>query len=69
MIYLEPREIYDVAIIKKDGEKLIYCFWSIVDALTESGWDEIDAIEHICYNIQSISIPGWPIIVEINRDK
>lgn len=66
MIYLEPRAVYDEAIIGQQGEDiLIYSFWAIVDALMETGWTEAEAMEHICYNIMGTSLPGWPIILEI----
>lgn len=68
MIYLEPRNIYDQAIIGYKNDIVIYCFWSIVDALMETGWTEINAIDHICYNIQGTSMRGWPIIIENNNN-
>tara|TARA_B100000686_G_C16379732_1_gene756879 strand:- start:494 stop:694 length:201 start_codon:yes stop_codon:yes gene_type:complete len=64
MIYLEPREVYDKAIIGQEGDLLIYSFWAIVEALMATGWTELEAIEHISYNIMGTSLPGWPIILE-----
>ena len=64
MIYLEPREIYDKAIIGQEGDLLVYSFWAIVDALIDTGWTELEAIEEIQYNIQGTFMKGWPIILE-----
>lgn len=62
MIYLEPREVYDKAIIGQEGDLLIYSFWAIVEALMNTGMNYIQAVEHIEFNIQCTFMKGWPII-------
>ena len=62
MIYLEPREVYDKAIIGKEGNLLVYSFWAIVDALIDTGMNYIEAVEDIELNIKGTYMEGWPII-------
>ena len=76
MIYLEPRSIFDRAIIKEDiaENRLIYCRDKLIDVLMdafEKNNPEIPqeelylmAVEHIEYNIER-SAPyyeNWPLI-------
>ena len=68
MIYLEPRSTFDKAIIGFQGDRLIYSFWAIVDALIDTGMTYIDAVEHTSFNIQGTYMKGWPIILEVPQE-
>ena len=65
MIRLEPRAIYDAAIIDQQEGRLVYCYDLLIDVLIESiqkdqgiSSDKAyhQAADHISYNIQGISI-------------
>lgn len=73
MIRLEPKEIYDAAIIGQDGDRLVYCYDRLIDVLVEDirsdscidieeAFDQ--AADHIHVNIigSSVSFPVYPII-------
>ena len=73
MIRLEPRAIYDAAIIDQDGDRLVYCYDRLIDVLVEDirsdscidieeAFDQ--AADHIHVNIigSAVSFPGYPII-------
>jgi hypothetical protein len=73
VIRLEPREIYDAAIIGQDGDRLVYCYDLLIDVLVEDirsdscinieeAFDQ--ATDHIHVNIigSAVSFPGYPII-------
>jgi len=73
MIRLEPRTIYDAAIIDQDGDRLVYCYDRLIDVLVEDirsdscidieeAFDQ--AADHIHVNIigSSVSFPEYPII-------
>tara|TARA_R110002167_G_scaffold41511_5_gene126710 strand:+ start:2870 stop:3082 length:213 start_codon:yes stop_codon:yes gene_type:complete len=65
MIYLEPRSLYDGAIIGKNDTQLIYDYWMIVDQLVSGlRWTEEDSIEWINYNILGTFMEGWPLIID-----
>ena len=68
MIYLEPSEVFDKAIIGQEGNLLVYSFWAIVDALMDTGMDYIEAVEYIELNIQGTYMEGWPIISDDRED-
>ena len=78
MIRLEPRAIYDAAIIDQDGDRLVYCYDRLIDVLVEhmrsdscidieEAFDQ--AADHIHVNIigSFMSFSGYPIIK--NRDE
>ena len=62
---LEPQEFLNEAILKYDEENecLVYCFEGLIDAYMKMGWTYLEAKEHICFNIESMHIEGWPIIL------
>ena len=75
IIYLEPRTLYDEAIIGKSSEdQLIYDYDLLIDVIIASSrqyWpDESEedlytmAEDHISYNIEGMSenYKNWPII-------
>tara|TARA_Y100000592_G_scaffold43506_1_gene69129 strand:+ start:326 stop:580 length:255 start_codon:yes stop_codon:yes gene_type:complete len=73
MIRLEPRAIYDAAIIDQDGDRLVYCYDRLIDVLVEAIQAQDDtssddayyqAVDHISYNIEGMAInyKDWPII-------
>ena len=73
MIRLEPREIYDAAIIGQDGDRLVYCYDLLIDVLVESFQEDEEiskenayymAVDHICFNIEGMrpSYSNWPKI-------
>jgi hypothetical protein len=63
MIYLEPRRIYDAAIVGQENNLIVYCYYLIVEALEEEGWSMEQACEHINYNIMGTFMDGWPTIL------
>lgn len=73
MIRLEPREIYDAAIIGQDGDTLVYCYYLLLDVITDQNQKslhicrdeaEIMAIDDISCNIERMTLyhSDWPII-------
>ena len=73
MIRLEPRAIYDAAIIDQDGDRLVYCYDRLIDVLVESIQEDQDissddayyqALDHISYNIEGMrpNYKDWPVI-------
>lgn len=73
VIRLEPRAIYDAAIIDQDGDRLVYSYDRLIDVLVEDirsdscvdieeAFDQ--AADHIQVNIlgSSMSFPEYPII-------
>ena len=73
VIRLEPRAIYDAAIIDQEGDRLVYCYDRLIDVLVESIQEDQDipsdeayhqAADHISYNIEGMAInyKDWPII-------
>ena len=53
MIYLEPRAIFDAAIVKTDP--VVYDFDLLIEILMSAyEWDFIEAIEWYCYNIEPL---------------
>ena len=69
MIYLEPRSVFDAAIIGKEQNRLIYDYWIIIDQLMDlCEMEYIDAIDHMEYNIKGTSLKNWPLIVDNKYD-
>jgi len=73
VIRLEPREIYDAAIIGQDGDLLVYCYYLLIEAITkqfqvdlciDKQEAEIMAIDDVSYNIERMctNYKDWPII-------
>tara|TARA_Y100000401_G_C8298569_1_gene212740 strand:+ start:486 stop:749 length:264 start_codon:yes stop_codon:yes gene_type:complete len=73
VIRLEPRAIYDAAIINQDGDRLVYCYDRLIDVLVKSIQEHQDissddayyqAVDHISFNIEGMAInyKDWPII-------
>ena len=66
-VYLEPREIFDKAII--DKEEVIYCEIIIIDVLVESGMTYEEALDYYSYNIFGAEIPGLKIVQYMNQEE
>ena len=73
MIRLEPRAIYDAAIIGQDGDRLVYCYYLLLDVITDQNQKDLHisrdeaqimALDHISYNIEGMALclSDWPII-------
>ena len=76
MIHLEPRKLYDAAIVghKKETDQLVYDRCLLIDALIEKYMSThadlsvndayIMAVDHISYNIEGMRLnySDWPII-------
>jgi hypothetical protein len=55
VIYLEPRKVFDAAIVKSDP--VVYDFDKVIDVMmTAYDWDYIDAIDYYCYNIEPLKL-------------
>ena len=55
MIYLEPRSIFDKAIVKK--EPVVYNFDKLIEVMMESyDWTYESAIDYYCYNIEPLQL-------------
>jgi len=78
VIRLEPKEIYDAAVIGQDGDRLVYCYDLLLDAITDQTQEDLHicrdraemiAQDHIAYNIKgsASNFADWPIIK--NRDE
>lgn len=69
MIYLEPQSLLNDCILSIDHKKnvLVYSYSLLLEKFVESGMTYIDAIEHIDFNIISMSMKGWPIIYDDYR--
>ena len=81
MIYLEPREKLDAAIIGKDEEtdRLIYSRDDLIDIYSREYQDQNPetsdeecyqiAVDHICFNIEGMTQnhSDWPIIQDIEE--
>lgn len=53
MIYLEPRAIFDAAIVQTDP--VVYDFDLLVDVLMSAyEWNFVEAIEWYCHNIEPL---------------
>ena len=64
MIYLEPRNILDTAIIGEEDNRIIYSYSRLVDIYMDGGMDYFQAIEHIEWNIIGTYMEYWPIIID-----
>ena len=73
MIRLEPRAIYDAAIIGQEEDRLVYCYDLLLDVITDQTQEdlricrdraEMFAQDHIAYNIEGMIMNNkdWPII-------
>ena len=62
MIYLEPRNMLDVAIIGEENNCLIYSYTKLVEAYMNNGLSYIDSIEHIEWNIIGTYMKNCPIV-------
>lgn len=55
MIYLEPRKVFDAAIVESDP--VVYDFDKLIEVMmTAYDWDYIDAIDYYCYNIEPLKL-------------
>ena len=60
MIYLEPRRIFDPAIIQTDP--VVYDFEKLIECLMNAyNWEYMEAIEWYCYNIECLKYQGLKI--------
>jgi hypothetical protein len=60
VIYLEPRKVFDAAIILNDP--VVYNFDKLIEVMMEHwDWDYIDALEWYCYNIEPLKYKGLKI--------
>ena len=78
MIYLEPRSIYDQAIIRTENNVVVYCYYKLVDVLIDNAmkndntltYDEAydQVVDHIDYNIEGMrpNFTNWPILERDN---
>ena len=73
MIRLEPRAIYDAAVIDKHGDRLVYCYDLLLEVITDQTQKdlricrdrgEMIAQDHIAYNIKGCAPnhDDWPVI-------
>lgn len=73
MIRLEPRAMYDAAIIGQQGDRLVYSYDLLIDIIAKTFQDDLGvdtdksfelAIDHIDYNIEGYfaHLQDWPII-------
>lgn len=60
MIYLEPRSIFDNAIVQE--EPVVYDFDQLIEVMMDSyNWTYEDAIDWYCYNIEPLKYRGLKI--------
>ena len=60
MIYLEPRSIFDNAIVQE--EPVVYDFDQLIEVMIDSyDWTYEDAIDWYCYNIEPLKYRGLKI--------
>lgn len=60
MIYLEPRSIFDNAIVQE--EPVVYDFDQLIEVMMDSyNWTYEDAIDWYCYNIEPLKYKGLKI--------
>ena len=62
VIVFEPRKIFNSAIIRIDGNRLVYSFDKLVDALMKTGLTYHESVEYIDFNMLHVSIEQWPDI-------
>ena len=62
MIYLEPRNTHDCAIIGKEKNRLIYSYSKLVEIYMQDGLTYIESVEYIEFNIIGMYMKDWPII-------
>ena len=67
MIYLEPRSILDEAISRIE-QVIIYDYDQLIQCFEMMGMSYIEAVEHIEFNVISMSMSGWPIIEEAKEE-
>jgi len=60
VIYLEPRSIFDNAIVQE--EPVVYDFDQLIEVMMDSyNWTYEDAIDWYCYNIEPLKYKGLKI--------
>lgn len=60
MIYLEPRKVFDAAIVKNDP--VVYDFDKLIDVMMVAyDWDYEQSIDWYCYNIEALKPMGLKI--------
>lgn len=60
MIYLEPRSIFDSAIVQE--KPVVYDFDQLIDVMMDSfDWTYGEAIDWFCYNIEPLKYKGLKI--------
>jgi len=60
MIYLEPRELYDKAILKIE-DVVVYDFHLLIEQIMiEHECDYLSAVEWFDFNIECVQLDGWP---------
>ena len=60
MIFLEPRNIFDHAIVQE--APVVYDFDKLIQVMMDSyGWSYIEAIDYYCYNIEPLKYKGLKI--------
>ena len=65
MIYLEPRSIFDNAIVQE--EPVVYDFDQLIEVMMDSyDWTYIEAMNWYCYNIEPLKYEGLKIQGECN---
>lgn len=53
MIYLEPRSVFDSAIVQE--EPVVYDFDKLIEVLmSQNDWDYFDALDFYCFNIEPL---------------
>ena len=67
MIYLEPRKVFDAAIVKNDP--VVYDFDKLIEVMmTAFDWDYDAAVDWYCYNIEPLKYEGLKIEEGENAD-
>jgi hypothetical protein len=64
MILFEPQELFNKAIIRKDGDCAVYSLQKLIELLIE--YDKMDydgALDWVLYNMQNTGFEDWPVIV------
>jgi len=64
MILFEPQELFNKAIIRKDGDHAVYSLQKLIELLIEHDKiDYDDALDWVLYNMQNTGFEDWPVIV------
>lgn len=60
MIYLEPRKLYDKAILKIE-DVVVYDYHKLIEQIMINlDCEYHDAVDWFCYNIEGVHLEGWP---------